>query len=71
MRKQAGSNIAFLASCVMQHKKLFFQATTPWLSLGNVFTRVFELRPELLTFQQLEKYTSAESFLQKILFNEV
>ena len=48
----------------MPHKHLLFHATTQWLSLVNAFARVFELRQELLTFLQLEKHTSAESFQQ-------
>ena len=46
------------------HKQLLFHATTRWLSLGNAFARVFELRLELLTFLQLEKHRSTESFQQ-------
>ena len=46
------------------HKQLLFHATTRWLSLGNAFARVFELRQELLTFLQLEKHRIAESFQQ-------
>ena len=46
------------------HKQLCFHATTRWLSLGNAFARVFELRQELLTFLQSERHSSAESFQQ-------
>ena len=46
------------------HKRILFRATTRWLSLGNAFAKVFELRQELLTFLPLEKHTSAESFQQ-------
>ena len=46
------------------HKQLLFHATTRWLSLGNAFARVFELRQELLTFLQSERHPSAESFQQ-------
>ena len=46
------------------HKQLLFHATTRWLSLGNAFARVFELRQELLTFLQSERHPSAESFEQ-------
>ena len=46
------------------HKQLLFHATTRWLSLGNAFAQVFELRQELLTFLQSERHPSAESFQQ-------
>ena len=45
-------------------KQLLFNATTRWLSLGNAFARVFELKQELLTFLQSERHPIAESFQQ-------
>ena len=50
------------------HKQLLFFATTQWLSAGNTFAQVFELRRELLTFLQSERHPSAESFKQTDFF---
>ena len=57
-------NFVKTSGVATQITAVLFHATTRWLLLGNAFARVFELRQELLSFLQLERHPSAESFQQ-------